>query len=147
VRGAYERLAETFALRPFVYAPTHPVAIDRARGWEDPGFPIAFPGDNPPPAYEPYTLGANYGRVRVMTLAQLEQVNRDGSISWQDILALDLAPTDVEGVLAAVVTGGRQGELGHLAVRTARRGTPNAYVQNAHEAFGPFEGQLVRLEV
>ncbi|MBI4600770.1 MAG: hypothetical protein HY721_02305, partial [Planctomycetes bacterium] len=66
---------------------------------------------------------------------------------FQDVLVLERAPRDIEGVPAAVVTAEPQGELSHLAVRTARRGTPNAFVAGAAEAFGVLEGRLVRLEV
>ncbi len=50
-------------------------------------------------------------------------------------------------MIAGVITGDIQGELGHLAIRTARRGTPNAYVRNPAQAFAAFNGKLVRLSV
>ena len=40
-----------------------------------------------------------------------------------------------------------QGPLSHLAIRTARRGSPNAFVEGAISAFTPLDGELVRLEV
>ena len=147
-RSIYERLLPTFHLTPFLYVPSLPGAVARALSWEDPGFPLYFfPGDVPQPPYVPYTVAANYGRVRLMTIEQLAEESQNGRISWQDILVLDKTPFDVEGVVAGVITGERQAELSHVAVRSARRGTPNAYVQNAHETFAPYSDQLVRLEV
>jgi hypothetical protein len=46
-----------------------------------------------------------------------------------------------------VVTAEPQGELSHLAIRTARRNAPNAFVRGAIERFGAHEGRLVKLEV
>jgi len=143
----YSQLAATFALRPFAYAPTSFMAIEEALSWIDPGFPMYFPGDVIAPAYAGYTLAENYGRVRLMTLAELAQANLQGSLSWQDIVVLDAVPTDIEGVVAGVITGEPQGELSHLAIRMARRGTPNAFVENARQVFSSYEGQLVRLVI
>jgi hypothetical protein len=142
---AYNLLSAVFHLQPFAYSPIHPVAVQTASEWNDPPFPVYLPGDSVEVEYEPYTLGTNYGRVRLLTLEELEEANRNGTIGWQDILVLDLSPFDIEGVQAAVVTGSRQGELSHVALRTARRGTPNAFVLDPHEAFAPYENQLVRL--
>lgn len=144
----YNQLVETFHPQPFYYAPSTAAAVDVALSWESPSFPIYyFPGDIPEPAYEPYTIAVNYGRVRLMTLSQLAEETSNGRVSWQDIVVLDKTPFDIEGVVAGVITGERQGELSHVAVRSARRGTPNAHVKNAHEAFAPYVGQLVKLDI
>ena len=97
--------------------------------------------------YQPYTQGTGYGRVRLLRLADFEAANSTGRFTFQDILVIDQAPRDIDGVVGGVITGEIQGELSHVSIRTARRGTPNAFVGNALEAFAPHEGELVRLEV
>lgn len=143
----HRRLARAFHRRPLVYAPTQPEAIALARTWRHPGLPIGFPAAPPPAAFEAYTTGIAYGTVRRLTLESLAAASAAGQIAWQDLVVLDRVPTDVDVVVAGVVTGGRQGPLSHLNVRLARRGTPNAFVADAHAAFAPYEGRLVRLEV
>lgn len=143
----YQRLARVFRRRPLVYSPTQPGAIARAAGWTRPGFPIDYPAIPPGADFEAYTTGDAYGTVRLMTLDDLTASEGNGLLSWQDIVVLDRAPTDLEGVVSGIVTGDRQGELSHLGVRAARRGTPNAYVKDSHAALAPYAGRLVRLTV
>lgn len=143
----YEQLAEVFALRPLAYIPRTADEIANVQSWGTPPFPIYYVGGEEPQAYESYTLATNYGRLRLMTDAQLQAAQSTGGLSWQDILVLDTVPIDIEGVIAGVVTAQRQSELSHLAVRTGRRGTPNAYLRNAREILGPYDGKLVRLTV
>ncbi len=145
VEYLYGVISQNFQLRPLAYSPIHPLALSEAENWDNPSFPIYLPGATIESTYEAYTLGTNYGRVRILTLDELEEANQNGTISWQDILVLDGTPFDIEGVQAAIVTGARQGELSHVALRTARRGTPNAFIVSPHEAFAQYENQLVRL--
>jgi hypothetical protein len=144
-KGIYEALSRVIDLRPLVYAPRSIPAFLAAREWVNPGFPIHLgsAGDN----YQAYTRAVNYGRVRILTVAEFERENAGGRLTWQDILVLERAPTDIEGVVAGVITAEPQGELSHVALRTARRGTPNAYLPGALVAFGPLAGKLIRLEV
>ncbi|MCB0215935.1 MAG: DUF1566 domain-containing protein [Chloroflexi bacterium] len=141
----FRRLGRAFRRRPLVYAPTQPGAQDQARAWSGGALPVAFPAPGPAADYAVYTPGEAYGRLRRLTLDALHEAGGAGDLSWQDILVLDRAPTDVDGVVAAIVTGEPQGELSHLNVRAARRGTPNAYVADAHAMFAAYEGRLVRL--
>jgi len=146
VRELYQRIEAVFSLRPLVYAPVARMAQEAASLWPDPGFPIFYPNEAyPRPEYIPYTQATNYGRVRVMNLDQLRA--SEGRLSWQDILVLDDAPMDIEGVVAGVITSEPQGELSHVAIRTARRGTPNAYLDRAYEQLAELEGRLVKLTV
>ncbi len=143
----HRRLARAFRRRPLVYAPTQPDAVALARTWSHPGLPIGFPSAPPPVSFEAYTRGIAYGTVRRLTVDDLVGAVAAGTLSWQDVVVLDRAPTDIDVVVAGVVTGARQGPLSHLNVRLGRRGTPNAYVADAHAAFAPYDGRLVRLEV
>ncbi len=146
-KSVHDALAAVFDPRPFKYAPLRPAEIDLAREWQDPGFPI-FTGGITDSDYVAYTQAVAYGRVRIMTLEEFEDANSRGLITWRDILVLERAPTDIEGVIAGVITAEPQlGDLSHIAIRTARRGTPNAFLAGAMEAFAPFENQLIRLEV
>ena len=88
-----------------------------------------------------------YGRVRILSAEEFEEANETGELSFQDVLILARAPRDIEGVVNGIITAERQGELSHVAVRTARRGTPNAFLRTALEDFAALEGKLVRLEV
>ena len=146
VRRVYEKLASSFHLTPLGYLPETIEAREVAAGWTDPGFPV-YGATESNVEYEPYTRAVGYGRVRLMDREGFDMANGLGQLSFQTIAVLDFAPRDIDGVVAAVITAQRQGELSHLSIRTARRGTPNAFVRDAREAFGTFDDQLVRLEV
>ena len=147
VTGVFDALSETFHLTPLAYQPL--TELDRAEteNWGVPPFPVYFDDGSTDLVYEPYTLATGYGRVRLLTLEEFEEANQKGLFTFQDVLVIEQAPRDIEGVVGGVITGALQGTLSHIAIRTARRGTPNAFVADAHEVFRPFEGKLVRLEV
>ncbi len=147
VQAIHTQLKESFHLEPLVYAPTSLEAVESARIWQqgDTGFPILIEGSTG--GYEPYTLGVGYGRVRILSSEAFEEANEQGGISFQDILILERAPRDIEGVVNGIITAERQGELSHVAIRTARRGTPNAFVRTALEDFQELAGKLIRLQV
>lgn len=148
VKDIYERLRLAFRLEPFVYAPSSRAAIEVARKWQAPGFPVYLDNSSAPASsYTAYTKGVAFGRVSILTSAEFENANLNGGLSFQVIPVLGDAPRDIEGVVAAVVTAEPQGELSHVAVRTNRRGTPNAHISDALEEFAPLEGKLVRFEV
>jgi hypothetical protein len=157
VRAIHTRLRSSFLLEPLAYYPDSPEARKAAAGWQDPGFPVFLDRSGGEVTYEAYTRAAGYGRVRILDQAAFERANSSGELSFQDILILERAPRDIEGVVGGVITAEPQGELSHLSVRTARRGTPNAFVLGAIEAFAPFAGGagggggggggIVRLEV
>ncbi len=146
VRGVEARLRQVFSLRPLLYYPDAALTREDASGWPDQSLVFL---DEPPSVagFVPYTTGLAYGRVRLISEREFAALNGGGRLSFQDIVVLDFAPRDIEGIVAAVVTATPQGELSHLAVRSARRGTPNVFVENAHDLFSEFEDRLVRLEV
>ncbi len=146
MKDVYERLRRHVHLEPLAYAPATRDAIAVAEGWEDPGFPVELGDADAGLAYESYTSGIAYGRVRVLDGDAFDEANESGRLSARDILVLERAPRDIEGVVGGVITAERQSDdFSHLRVRTARRGTPNAYVRDALERFT--ESELVRLEV
>ncbi len=147
VGSVFERLSASFSLRPLAYAPETQLAKAAAEEWESAPFPIFFDDSRPAFDYEAYTLSVGYGRVRLLTLEEFSELNSVGRFTFQDILVIDESPADIEGVVGGVITGTIQGELSHVAIRTARRGTPNAFVANAREEFSQYAGELVRLEV
>lgn len=96
--------------------------------------------------YELYARARGCGTLRRFTTEELAAAEDRGEIGWQDVLVTEEAPLDVETVIAGIVTGTRQGELSHLNVRSAARGTPNCYVRDAVDVLARWEGQLVELE-
>ena len=148
VSEVYARLQTHFSLDPLVYGPISQLARDAVSTWVDSDVPVFIDNTPPPFQFEPYTLGLGYGRLRIMTLEEFEAANREGRFTFQDGIVIEkFSPPDIEGVVGFVFTGGVQGELAHLPIRTARRGTPNAFVSNVRDKFGEFDGQLVRVEV
>lgn len=147
VQVVYRFLSQTSDLGTLVYSPLDPLSIREARNWVAPPFPVVLPEGISFPVYEAYNEGTNYGRVQALTLGEFEQRAQSGEISWQDIIAVDAVPFDLEIIVAGILTGGRQTELSHVNLRAARRGTPNAYVEQAHLALARYQGQLVRLDV
>ena len=147
VGEVFARLSESFKLGPLAYAPQTLRAQEAAASWGETEFPVFFDDAPPEFEYEAYTLSVGYGRVRIVSLQEFAELNRAGRVTFQDILVIDQSPSDIEGVVGGVITGTVQGELSHVAIRTARRGTPNAFVGAARQKFSEFEGKLVRLEV
>lgn len=96
--------------------------------------------------YEVYHQAAAFGRVRRLHARELQPAVEAASIGFQDILILDDAPSDIETVVSGIVSGERQAPLSHLAVRSASRGTPNCYLQDAYGYLESWQDQLVRLE-
>jgi hypothetical protein len=145
VRRLHGLLSASFTLDELWYSPS-----DDARrvvaDWVQPGFPI-YLDDGTNFDFEPYTKAIGYGRVRVYDRAAFDRANESGRFTFQDVLVLDFAPADVLGVIGGIITAAPQADLSHLSVRTARRGTPNAYVARAHERFRDLDGALVRIEV
>ncbi len=143
----YHQLAAVMTLRPLVYAPISINDIERAAPWSvNSQMPIYLPDAQVAQDYEVYSSAVNYGRVRLVELDELADLVDSGQVGWQDIVVIDSAPSDIETVVAGVVTGSLQGELSHVNVRSLRRGTPNAYIKNPHEVFAPYEGQLVKID-
>ena len=142
----HTELARVFRRRPLAYSPLDPERLASAVAWGDPRVPVMRPPGPAASGYEAYTPGVTYGTVRRMTRAALEAAVGRGGLGRQDIVVVtDAAPTDLGQVVAGIVTAAPQGALSHLAVRAARRGTPNAYIDNAGEFFAPLDGRLVRL--
>lgn len=146
VRDIYNLLSTVFDLRPLAYAPKSPAARVAASDWDDSGFPV-YLGSPLNSSYQAYNPAIGYGRVRILTVAEFEQANSSCGFSFQDILILEQSPFDIEGVVAGVVTADTQTELSHIFLRTATRGTPNAFLADATDVFKGLEGQLIRLDV
>ncbi|HVY31756.1 MAG TPA: PEP/pyruvate-binding domain-containing protein [Polyangiaceae bacterium] len=96
--------------------------------------------------YEAYHRAAAFGRVRRLRSSEVASAVDSGSVSYQDLLILEQAPSDIETVVSGVVSGSRQAPLSHLAVRSASRGTPNCYLKDAYGYFESWQDELVRLE-
>jgi hypothetical protein len=147
VRRVLDRLATVLTAGPlaFTFEPFDAMGPAKAKAWIDPGFPIWFPRQDAVKV-EVYTPGAAYGRVRRFTVDAFDAAEAAGLLTYRDIVAIDSVPFDIEPVVAAVVTGGRQWELSHVNVRMARRGTPNLFVADALDALAAWDGALVRIE-
>jgi hypothetical protein len=147
VRRVRDALAPAFRLGELVYYPDDRLTRRDAARWRDSPVPMVLEETEPASRYEAYTTGVAFGRVRILDEAGFAAANERGAFGFQDLLILERAPRDIEGVVGGVVTAEPQGELSHLAVRTARRGTPNAFIFDALRGFAAEDGELVRLEI
>lgn len=141
VTAVWRMVQPRFGLGELAFAPTQ-TQTRASKKWGP--LPFRLVGDSPAVAYEPYQGGEAYGILRRMPVEGFG----DGSgalLSYQDLLVFDLAPVDVVQPVSAVVTGGRQGELSHLAVRSAARGTPTCYASDAWARADALEGRPVHL--
>ncbi|MDO8560043.1 MAG: PEP/pyruvate-binding domain-containing protein [bacterium] len=155
VKQAYDQLKATFVRgSQLVYVPTagwfgNPDQLTEAKKWKDIAeFPIDF-GDSEcvDIPYEAYTIGTAYGTVRILTPATYEELHQTNGLSWQDFLVFEQAPFDVETPVAGTMTGTCQStHASHLALRAARRNTPNAFVKDL-TALRAKDGQLVKMTV
>ena len=142
VLGVWKELSKCTDLGPLTFVPNSSNQRDAAATWDA---PFAIRGRSEIP-YEVYSPGAAYGTLRLQPLEELAEAEAQAAFGWQDILVLDEAPLDLERVVSGIVTGSRQGELSHLNVRSAARGTPNCYVRAPFDALSEWDGQLVRFE-
>lgn len=143
VLDVYRELKTRVGLTPLVFVPHSSAQRDAAETWNA-AFPIR--GIDSSVVYEPYTQAVGYGVVHRYTMEQFVEATENASFGYQNILVLEDAPIDIERVISGAVTGTRQGELSHINVRSAARGTPNCFVADAMDTFAEWEGQLVRFE-
>ena len=139
VYSVYRHLADRFEPGELGYLPRGTMQQAVAASWPKAPFTV-LSIDDTDVAFEAYTPGIAYGRVRANPSGE------SGDFSWQDIVVFDDVPVAWEGVMAAAVTGQRQDILSHLNVLSAQRGTPNIFVDDALAVFEQFEGELVRIE-
>lgn len=141
VRAVHDALSDRWGLDPLAFRPITPNQQLAAARWDLP-FPIV--GLAPVP-YEAYATGVGFGTVRHFDPAGFAAAEAAAAYGYQDILLLDQTPNDVERPISGAITGTRQAALSHLAVRSASRGTPDAYVDDLDALAAAWEGQLVRL--
>ena len=149
VANVLQTLRSSFDLEPLGYLPDTPEAEEAALSWIDPEFEVYFK-DNITQlggGFSAYTPGVAFGTVRLLGFDGFPSIDDQTPICFGDILVLSRAPRDIEGVVAGLITSEPQGELSHLRVRMARRGTPNVFTGGAFERFADFEGKLVRVEI
>jgi len=141
VEKAWTILQDRFGIGDLVWVPNSSAQKEAAQGWTDAPFPIDGVETNI--TYEVYNAGEAYGTLRLYTLEGLDEATQNAEFGYQDILAIDEAPTDLERVVSGIITGTRQGELSHLNVRSSTRGTPNCYIADPLTTLADWEGQLV----
>ncbi|HWB82270.1 MAG TPA: PEP/pyruvate-binding domain-containing protein, partial [Nannocystaceae bacterium] len=139
VYEVYRGLQDRFPIGELAFLPYGEPQVEAVAKWSDTPFPIAAPV-GAAPTYEVYTPGIAYGRVRIVRPGDTT------AFGWQDIVVFDDVPLDLEGVMAAAITGARQDILSHLNVLSGQRGTPNFFVDDAIDQLEMFEGQLVRVQ-
>lgn len=146
IKKYYDVLKENFQAGELAYHPTDNAAV--ARLWQDPGFPIYISETENTLSYALYTDGVAFGRVRLLDAAGTAGLENSTDYGFQDILVLETSPFDIQSPVAAVITQVPQSTgASHLALRMERRGTPNAYIQDALSAFSPYNGQLVKITI
>jgi len=139
----WEHLSAQLHLGELAFLPKTNNQAAAAATWGAP-FPIAGTDDSL--EYEVYTRAVGYGTIRFYDLEELGAATEEVAFGFEDILVLDEAPADIEQVISGAVTGTRQGELSHLNVRSAARGTPNCFIPLPAQALAKWEDRLVRLE-
>jgi len=144
VVAIHAMLSERVLLAPLAFVPNTQLQVDAAASWTDLSFEVRQADESI--VYEVYTPGVGYGVVKLYSPEELIAAEEQVDFGPHDILALDEAPFDIERPIAGAVTGTRQGELSHLNVRSAARGTPNCYVPDPRSVFAEWEGQLVRID-
>ncbi len=142
VAAAWEELQARFDLGDLAFVPGTSAQREAAAGWEDAPFDVM---DLAEVRYEAYNPGEAWGTLRLYTLDEFEAATEDAAYGWQDIVVIEEAPTDVERVVSAIVTGTRQGALSHLNVRSASRGTPNCFIADPLDALADWADTLVHL--
>lgn len=143
VTSAYETLQARFDIGELLFVPGSSNQETAASTWRDTAFGIAGLADV---AYEVYNPGEAYGTLRLYTLEELALASETAEFGYQDIVVVSEAPQDLERVVSGIVTGTRQGDLSHLNVLSANRGTPNCYIQDPLDALADWQDQLVRFE-
>ena len=143
VGAVYAELSAHFGVGPLEWVPNTAAQVEAAETWGETDFPIHGLA---PVTYEVYNQGDAYGVLKLYSLEDLAEASEDADFGYQNILAIDEAPTDLDYVVSGIVTGSRQGALSHLAVRSASRGTPNCYIADPLDVLASWEGQLVHFE-
>jgi hypothetical protein len=143
VGAVYAELQAHFGVGALEWVPNTAAQVEAAETWGDTDFPIHGLA---PVTYEVYNQGDAYGTLKLYSLGDLAEASEDADFGYQNILAIDEAPTDLDYVVSGIVTGSRQGALSHLAVRSASRGTPNCFIADPLEVLASWEGQLVHFE-
>jgi hypothetical protein len=148
IRAVHDALDQVFLLEGLGYFPDESHTRADVANWPAaPGFPVFLDARSDAADYRAYTSGVAFGRVRILSSEELAAAGAGGSISFQDIVMLSHAPRDINSVVAALITAGEQSELSHLALRMARRGTPNELVADALSAFEGLDDRFVRLDI
>ena len=145
IHGVYLQLRDRFSIGTLAYTPDSPLQADTLAALGEPPFPVVVAEEGLEPAYEAYTTGLAYGRVKLLSRAEIDG-NGTIPFGWQDVVVVDEPPESLVGVMAASITDARQDVLTHLNVLSSLRGTPNVHVADALEVLAPYEGQLVRIE-
>lgn len=144
VTAAYTTLQERFNLDTLAWVPYSAAQAAAAETWV--GTPFDIIGVGSDIEYEAYNPAVGYGSLRLYDLADFTDASLAGEFSYQDIVVIDMAPSDIERVVSGIVTGTRQGDLSHLNVRSLARGTPNCFVKEPLTKLADWADKLVRFE-
>ncbi len=139
--AVHREMGARFTLAPVALVPTTGDQVETLSNCSVPLYDA-----NSAVKYEAYNPGVGYGYIRRHTAAEFREAQAKLEFDWRNILVLDEAPFDIETVIAGAVTGTRQGELSHLNIRSAARGTPNCFAASALAVFADWDDQLVRLQ-
>jgi|GEM_PF-5816160 len=125
------------------YFPMQTSAIEATTTWTGDIPVVSMPSLSD--GFEVYNPGTAVGRLRVLTPEEFAEQDEDGTLGYQDILALWEAPEDMERMVGGIITNTRQGELSHLNLRAIARGTPNCY-RESFDWLLDYQDLLVRVE-
>ncbi len=139
------RIQEQFHGGVIYYWPRRQEQIQEALTWPEGAVAVFI--NSRDVAYTAYALGTNCGRLRIIPAEDWESVHGEGSLTRQDIVVLQEAPTNFDVRVAGAITCAPQGPLCHVNLICLQESTPNAFIPGDLEEFAPFADKLVRYEV
>ncbi len=135
-------ISERLPTETLYFLPLNERQIEASRSWTNLSFDVLYNDA----AYEVYHQATGCGYLRFVKHAELPSMFENGEISFRDILVIDSPPADIERVVSGIFTEVPQGPLSHLAVRSAARGIPNAYIRDAQEELSLYEDEVVCID-
>ncbi len=113
--------------------------------WRNDTVPVYDCGQ--PTSVEVVREGVSVGYLRLLEEKDHIEKKDDSVYGWQDILVLEDAPSSFIPRVAGIVTQQRRTPFDTLSLYATQYSAPLVFVENALDAFAPYEDKLVKLRV